>query len=517
MKKSNIFLTLVLVSLLSTTASAATVILGPSGTQNSATTSSSPIFTFTRSLSLGMTGQDVSALNNILDLEFNTTIANPSTFSAATQNYVISLQERYATDILIPNGLSAGTGYVGPSTIKKLDTLAQQYNLTVADFPAPVAPAAPSYPQIFTQTLSLGSVSSQVALLKTVLNSDPSTQILYTSASQQQSSSANVFDTSTQIAVNKFQQKYASVILIPNGLTSPTGIVGPSTRAKLNMLLATVSSGGTTTAVATTTYTVPVNTNVITNSCTTDLYSCSDWGPCSHAGTQTRTCQITYACQNPGANHVLNEPLSQSCTPIPYCPTYTGQSYTYTYNLNFNGGRQGGVRFNLSGFRNAYAPGETVTLSGNVGITDGGPFSIDQMNMAINGSNIVAAKDIGLYGSSNIVANSSGSQSFTAPTAPGNYIMSVSYYIADVYDGGLGTAQMPIGPKVLGQSDGVSQVVNTYSIPYTVLDPTVCDPSLTSVPASSNYATVEMTGTPMSRLLDILTAPADSIAHFFGL
>lgn len=39
-------------------------------------------------------------------------------------------------------------------------------------------------------------------------------------------------------AVNDFQNKYAAEILIPNGLTRPTGIVGESTMAKLNSLYA---------------------------------------------------------------------------------------------------------------------------------------------------------------------------------------------------------------------------------------------------------------------------------------
>ena len=334
MKKiSTLFLISVLLVLFSTTAQAAEFILGQPSVS---TTSSSPVFS--RVLSIGMTGQDVSALNKILGLEFNTTIASPNIFSADTVTYLKKLQERYTTQILIPSGLTDGTGIAGTATLAKLNTLAQQYNVQLSDFPAPAQQTTTTVavPQIFTQTLSLGSFSDQVSLLKTVLNSDPLTTLVYTSTAEQ-GDPANLFDGATQLAVKKFQEKYAREILTPSGLVAGNGVVGAATRAKLNKILAGLSLGtgtkvGTVTPVITTTPTISaanttINTYGITPGtysgpyigplCTTDIWNCGDWGQCvskdptSTFGMQSRSCTKTYTCSNQGANH--SAPTSQSC------------------------------------------------------------------------------------------------------------------------------------------------------------------------------------------------------------
>ncbi len=87
-------------------------------------------FQFTRSLQVGMTGDDVQELQKILN-------SNPITqvnafgigssgqeslyFGQLTRQAVIRFQEMYKNDILTPIGLSSGTGFVGPATIKMLN------------------------------------------------------------------------------------------------------------------------------------------------------------------------------------------------------------------------------------------------------------------------------------------------------------------------------------------------------------------------------------------------------------
>lgn len=82
-------------------------------------------FTFTRSLTIGSTGADVLALQQLLNDEGFTVSETgagapgqeTTYFGGRTQQALIKYQNFYRADILEPVGLQFGTGYFGPSTI----------------------------------------------------------------------------------------------------------------------------------------------------------------------------------------------------------------------------------------------------------------------------------------------------------------------------------------------------------------------------------------------------------------
>lgn len=102
---------------------------------NMATTPATPGATmscnFTRSLTQGDTGADVMDLQKLLNLKgFTVSVSGAGSpgqeteyYGPATAGAVAKMQEAYASEILTPLGLSAGTGYFGASTRAKANAL----------------------------------------------------------------------------------------------------------------------------------------------------------------------------------------------------------------------------------------------------------------------------------------------------------------------------------------------------------------------------------------------------------
>ncbi len=76
-------------------------------------------YDFTRNLTVGMSGDDVKALQEILISEETWTrsdIGATGYFGPITKASLAAFQDKYADEILYPLGLTKGTGYFGPST-----------------------------------------------------------------------------------------------------------------------------------------------------------------------------------------------------------------------------------------------------------------------------------------------------------------------------------------------------------------------------------------------------------------
>ncbi len=98
---------------------------------------SSQSLTFTRSLSVGSGGADVSVLQKIFNTDIDTVVAlsgpgspglETNWFGALTRTAVMKFQKKYAADILAQG--QAPTGFVGPKTLKKLNALATALQTT---------------------------------------------------------------------------------------------------------------------------------------------------------------------------------------------------------------------------------------------------------------------------------------------------------------------------------------------------------------------------------------------------
>jgi peptidoglycan hydrolase-like protein with peptidoglycan-binding domain len=193
----------------------------------------------------------------------------------------------------------------------------------------------------FNANLSMGSTGSAVTSLQTALRKDGESVTI-----------SGSFDSGTASAVSKFQEKYASNILAPAGLSSGTGYVGKATRVELNSLFGCAGTGN---AITLPVVATPVTTSPASS--TMPPVECPSWGcngypypivplpiPTSTPSTTTPfVCPPNAMCVHPSstlftivaaAQSIAG--LSPSSGPVNTQVTITGSGFTATGNtINF--------------------------------------------------------------------------------------------------------------------------------------------------------------------------------------
>ena len=184
-----------------------------------------------RNLSAGSQGDDVKAIQELLLKEgLYPEGLITGFFGNLTKQAVIRFQEKYADEILKPAGLEKGTGFVGPSTIKKINKLLEGV-ATAVSLPPGQVPQPSSGQAVkleILRNLTAGDSGEDIKSLQ---------ELLLKEGLYPEGLITGFFGNLTKQAVIRFQEKYADEILVPNGLTNGTGLVGPSTRVKINQLL----------------------------------------------------------------------------------------------------------------------------------------------------------------------------------------------------------------------------------------------------------------------------------------
>ena len=103
------------------------------GSGGSGTFSCPGVTSFDRNLTNGSTGVDVKCLQMLLNSSTDTQLGSPggagspgnetSYFGSITRSGVVKFQDKYAAEVLAPVGLTAGTGFFGPSTRSHANTM----------------------------------------------------------------------------------------------------------------------------------------------------------------------------------------------------------------------------------------------------------------------------------------------------------------------------------------------------------------------------------------------------------
>ncbi|HQB85132.1 MAG TPA: peptidoglycan-binding protein [Candidatus Pacearchaeota archaeon] len=155
-----------------------------------------------------------------------------------------------ALALTIAPASTAGAVDLEGMTVDELQALLTQLQAQLAEMTGTTPAVSGDLPAAcagisFSRNLALGTTGTDVKCLQAMLNMDPETQLAASgvgSAGQE----TEYFGSLTRAAVIKFQNKYASEVLTPIGLTAGTGFVGTQTIAKLNTMLTTAPTTPTT-------------------------------------------------------------------------------------------------------------------------------------------------------------------------------------------------------------------------------------------------------------------------------
>lgn len=171
-----------------------------------------------RDLTLGSSGREVKMLQNyLINYDFwESDVEATGYFGPITQRALIKFQEAEKYEILKPLGLENGTGYFGEKTKKYFEKISvereKKSEIVISQW---------------SRDLFLSISGDDVKELQQLLINENVWQ-------RPDIEPTGYFGPITQQAVIRFQDKYASEILEPVGLSNGTGFVGPSTREFLN-------------------------------------------------------------------------------------------------------------------------------------------------------------------------------------------------------------------------------------------------------------------------------------------